>query len=731
MESQESSLSLEKYWQVLKRRWVPGLAIFFPVFLLSLLSSSLKKPTYIAEGKLLFQRTDVTSSLTGLGAEISKLESVGQDTTSSPLQTEAEIIRSVPVVQKTIKRLKLQDNDGNLLKYEEFLKNLTVNDIKKTDVLQVSYKDSEPEKAAKVVNTLISAYLEHNVSSRRKAARAAREFIQQQLPKAEAIVSKAEAELANFREKNNVFALQEEASKSIESLRNLQSQIGDIKTKLADISARSQQIRQQLNVNSQQALDITSLNQAGGVQDILREVQQVESQLASRRTVLTDTHPEIIALESKYNALKSLLQNRIRQTLGTNGQQLDGIDGRLQVGDLKQQLAAELVNLESTSLGLNSQIAVLSELQTSYKQRLENLPKLEQQQRQLERKIEAAQSTYSLLLKKLQEARIAENQNIGNASEVSEALVPQEPISSPLLNYLSASLLGMLVSLATMYLLESQDKSIKTIEEAKELTGLTLLGVIPDFSKPKKSILSKQEVEVAYPTLMVRDAPRSPISEAFRMLRANLKFMSADKELKVMVVTSSVPQEGKSTVAANLATSMAQMERRVLLIDGDLHRPSQHHIWELPNSEGLSNVIVGQIEVMRAIKKGMDNLDVLTCGAVPPSPASLLDSKRMASLIDSFRSYYDYVIIDAPSLNLAADAATLGQMADGVLLVVRPGVVDSVNAAFACEMLEKSGQNVLGQVVNGVVQKNERHMNYYYKEEYPEEKVTTVEAVKL
>ncbi|MEM6754418.1 MAG: polysaccharide biosynthesis tyrosine autokinase [Cyanobacteria bacterium P01_C01_bin.38] len=727
MESQESSLSLDKYWQVLKRRWVPGLAAFFPVFLLSLLSSSLKKPTYVAEGKLQFQRTNATSSLTEFGTNIGKLESVAQDNVSSPLQTEAEIIRSVPVVQKTIKQLDLQDKDGTLLDYENFLKNLTVSDIKKTDVLTVSYKDSEPRKAARVVNTLMAAYLEHNVSSRRKAATSAREFIEKQLPKAEAVVTKAEAELARFREKNKVYALQEEASQSIQVLGNLQNQVGEIKAKLADISARSQQIRNQLNVNTQQALDMTSLNQAGGVQDVLKEVQLLESQLASRRTVLTNTHPEIIALETKYSALKRLLQDRIRRTVGTNGQ----LDDRLQEGDLKQQLAAELVNLESTSLGLNNQLAVLSDLQTSYKQRLENLPKLEQQQRELERKVEAAQSTYSLLLKKLQETRIAENQNIGNASEVSEALIPQEPVSSPLINYLSASLLGMLVSLATMYLLESQDKSIKTIEEAKELTQLTLLGVIPDFSKPKKSIFDRQDPELAYPTLMVRDAPRSPISEAFRMLRANLKFMSADKELKVIVVTSSVPQEGKSIVAANLATSMAQMERRVLLIDGDLHRPSQHHIWELPNAKGLSNVIVGQVEVMAAIKKGMDNLDVLTCGAVPPSPASLLDSKRMASLIESFRSYYDYVIIDAPSLNLAADAATLGQMADGVLLVVRPGVVDSVNAAFACEMLEKSGQNVLGQVVNGVVPNNERHINYYFKEEYPEEKVTTIDAVKV
>ncbi len=728
MESQESSLSLDKYWQVLKRRWVPGLAAFFPVFLLSLLSSSLKKPTYVAEGTLQFQRTNVTSSLTGFGTDIGKLESVAQDNTSSPLQTEAEIIRSVPVVQKTIKQLNLKEKDGTLLDYEDFLENLTVSDIKKTDVLQVSYKDSEPQKAAKVVNTLMAAYLEYNVSSHRKAATAAREFIEKQLPKAEAVVSKAEAELASFKEKNKVYALQEEASQSIQALGNLQTQVGDIKTKLADALARSQQIRNQLNVTTQQALNMTSLNQAAGVQDVLKEVQQVESQLASRRTVLTNTHPEIIALENKYSALKRLLQNRIGRTVGTNGQQFDG---RLQEGELKQQLAGELVNLESTSLGLTNQLGVLSELQTAYKQRLESLPKLEQQQRELERKVEAAQSTYSLLLKKLQETSIAENQNIGNASEVSEALVPQEPVSSPLINYLSASLLGMLVSLATMYVLESQDKSIKTIEEAKELTGLTLLGVIPDFSKPKKSIFDKQDSELAYPTLMVRDAPRSPISEAFRMLRANLKFMSADKELKVIVVTSSVPQEGKSTVAANLATSMAQMERRVLLIDGDLHRPSQHHIWELPNAQGLSNVIVGQVEVMAAIKKGMDNLDVLTCGAVPPSPASLLDSKRMASLIQSFRSYYDYVIIDAPSLNLAADAATLGQMADGVLLVLRPGVVDSVNAAFACEMLEKSGQNVLGQVVNGVVPNNDRHINYYYKEEYPEEKITTIDAVKV
>jgi polysaccharide biosynthesis transport protein len=216
-------------------------------------------------------------------------------------------------------------------------------------------------------------------------------------------------------------------------------------------------------------------------------------------------------------------------------------------------------------------------------------------------------------------------------------------------------------------------------------------------------------------------------------LRANLKYVSADKELKVIVVTSSVPQEGKSTVAANLAMAIAQMERRVLLVDGDLHRPVQHQIWDLPNNEGLSNAIVGQSDLRNAIAQVMDNLYVLPSGLVPPSPASLLDSKRMAALIDSFRDNFDCVILDTPSLSVGADAASLGQMADGVLFVVRPGVADVVNAGFAKELLEKSGQNVLGQVINGIIPKNEPHSNYYFNNEeyYPQDSVGRVNVEDL
>jgi capsular exopolysaccharide synthesis family protein len=701
MEVQESAFSFDKYWLILKRRWIPALVTFSPVLLISLLAFSfLRKPAYLAEGKLRFQRTNTTSILTGVGTEIGRLEPLVQDSRTNPLYTEAEVIRSTPIVQEIINQLSLTDNKQTPLKTKDFLKSLTVKDIKGADVLQISYSDTEPTIAAQVVNTLMAVYLENNVSAHRKQAAAARKFIQKQLPNAEFVVRQAEAELAKFKEKHKVVSLQEEATRGVEVIAELQQQISEAQSELANAEAQSQDIRRRLGMNSQQAVIMTSLSQTLGVQDLLREIQQLESQLAARRTVLQETHPQILDLKDRLKSLNRLQQQRVKQVAATTQPQLNQ---NLQLGGLQQQLSARLVELESSRLGLASQAAALFQLQTNYRERLNNLPRLEQQQRQLERKVQAAQSTYSLLLQKLEESRIAENQNLGNASIISKAIVPEEPSSSPVVMYLSAGLIATLAALTTIYLLEATDKSIKTVDEAKDLLGLTVLGLLPSVSKLKKSLREKEEPELYSQRLVIRDFPRSPISEAYRMLRANLKFMSADKDLKVIVVTSSVPREGKSTVAANLAMAMAQMECKVLLIDGDLHRPVQHKIWELINNQGLTNVIVEEADIKTAVQTVINNLDVLTAGVVPPSPASLLDSRKMARLIENFATTYDFVIIDAPSLIVAADAATLGQMADGVLLVVRPGVVDSVNATIAIELLEQSGQNVLGQVVNGVI----------------------------
>ncbi|MBO3462264.1 polysaccharide biosynthesis tyrosine autokinase [Aetokthonos hydrillicola Thurmond2011] len=717
MNSPQSINFFNKLLLIVKRRWLPALVIFFPVLLISNFIFSFKRPYYISEGKLLFQRKKIISSLPDSPGEVSKLETVALDN-GNPLNTEAEVLRSISLVKKTIDQLSLKQPDGTPLKTEDFLERLTVSDIEKTDILKVSYKDKNPETAAAVVNTLINFYLDYNVSSQRMEVAAARKFIEEQVPKAESVVSQAENELADFKEKNKIVSLSEEATKAVDIITDLQKQMSQVQSDIANANAQSLLLREDLSTNRKQAINKTSISQSSGVQDILKEVQQLESQLAAKRTLLQDTHPEIINLQNKLAALKDLLQRRIKQVAGTAQQ--PETNTNLQIGALQEQLSGDLFKLESSSIGLTSQYAALSSIQAKYKQRLNSLPRLEQQQRQLERKVQVAQSNYSLLLQKLQESRIAENQNIGNASLVSSAQVPQKPIASPIVSYLSASLLSTMAALATVLFLEATDKSIKTVDEAKQLTGLTLLGIIPSFNKPKRCG-GHQQTELFNSGLVVRDTPRSAISEAFRMLRANLRFVNADKQVKVIVVTSSVPREGKSTVAANLAIAMAQTDRKVLLIDGDMYRPAQHQIWEVPNNQGLSNVIIGQTQLNNAVQQVMDNLDLLTSGFVPPSPASLLDSKRMAYLMETFVVNYDFIIIDTPALTVAADGAILGQMTDGVLFVVRPGVVDSVNARAACALLAKSRQNVLGQVVNGVIPKNEPHSYYYFTEEYEQD----------
>jgi capsular exopolysaccharide synthesis family protein len=727
MESTESSIEFQQYWLILKRRWLPASAVFGSVFALTALSLLFQKPVYVAEGMLLFKKTSTTSSITGLGTEVGQLDTLQE--LNSPVNTEAEIIRSVPITQKTIARVDLKDKRGAPLKLKQFLKHLSVSNIKGTDVLQVSYKDTDPQKAAAVVNTLMGVYLENNLLANRVETTAAGQFIASQLPKTEATVRQAEMDLRRFKEENKVVALEEEEKSAVAIIGDLQRQLTSAQTGLADAKAQSAALKNQLERDLQSAGAVTTISQSSAVQELLKEVQQVESQLAVDQSRFREDHPTIASLKSKKADLQRLLQERVKRVFADKRQ---NFDGNLQSSQFEQNLTEELVKSEARRLGLVSQVAAVSNVQATYRQRLNILPKLEQKQRELERKLQASQSTYSLLLQKLQETRIAENQKVGNARVIASALIPDEPVAPRKTLYLvTGVLLGSLLALATAIVLEARDKSIRTVDEARKLFGFALLGLIPAYKKSEKIALRNGDLERSTPEIAVRDSPRSPLSAAYQMLQANLKFLSSDKELKVVVVTSSVPKEGKSTVCGNLAVAMAQLGRKVLLVDADMHRPLQHRIWDLPNQLGLSNLLVGQAELKTVIKKVMVNLDVLTSGVMPPNPMALLDSQRMASLIEMFSANYDVTIIDTPSLSVGADAPVLGKMADGVLLVVRPGVVDSASAALAKELLEQSGQKVLGQVVNGVIPENEPYSYYYLSKEYYADKSTTTDQTKV
>ncbi len=723
--SESTGLDSPKYWPILKRRWLPATVVLSCVVAGAAVVASVQKPVYEAQGKLLFKKINQTTAavqLTDKDRQIGELTPLAEGT--NPLNTEIEIIRSVPLLQKTIATLNLKDQYGQPLKPQTLAQQVKLSNVTASDILVLSYQSTDPKEAAKVVNQLMRNYVDANRQTNQATAVAADVFITRQMPSVESNVWQAESALRRFKEQNHVVALEAEAASAVATVQDLDKKIIDSQATLVDTSSQLVKLQSVVGMNPQDAIATNSLNQSAGVQDALKEYQQVEDQLVVEGTRFQAENPTIQTLQDKRNVLQALLQQRIVQTSGTYR---PVATGSLQIGESRQKLGEDLARAEVQRAGLANQVIALSQAKDVYRQRMSVIPRLEQEQRQLTRQLEVAQSTYETFLKRLQEVRLVETENLGNVWIIESGSVPELPSDNPKAKILAwGGGLGLLLSAIAIFFLEAVDKSIKTPEEAKKLFGYASLGSIDYFGK--KVSLQRQHREETTPVLAVRDAPHSSVSNAYQMLQANLEFVHSDKATQVIVVTSSVPKEGKSTVSANLATAMAYSGRRVLLVDADMRHPLQHHIWQLTNFVGLSNVIIGEAEFSKAVQEVMPRLDILTSGAIPPNPAGLLASKRMASLLETCSRNYDSIIIDTHSLVGVADAAILGRMASGILLVVRPGLVDFAKANEAKDLITRSGQNVLGLVINGVTTKTDRNL-YSADEPFTEQDSTSQELV--
>ncbi|WP_312039471.1 CpsD/CapB family tyrosine-protein kinase [Macrococcoides bohemicum] len=209
--------------------------------------------------------------------------------------------------------------------------------------------------------------------------------------------------------------------------------------------------------------------------------------------------------------------------------------------------------------------------------------------------------------------------------------------------------------------------------------------------------------------------PKSTISEQYRMIRSNIMFSSVDHEIKKLVITSAAPSAGKSTTAANIAVTYAQAGKKVLLIDGDLRKPTAHHTFETKNVFGLSNLITDQIGIDKAVQNTqVDNLSIMTSGPIPPNPSELLGSKRFKELIASFEQYFDIIIIDTPPVLAVTDAVIMSTVADGTILVTNVEINNKHHLVKAKEVLQKSDANILGIVLNNV-EKSSKDDYYYYE----------------
>lgn len=707
----QQEAEIQKYWLVLKRRWLPiALTVAASVGIAGVLILR-QKPQYRASGMLLF-KSDRISSLTKAGEKIGDLESVMRQ--GNPLETQAVIINSEPILEEVINRLDLRDKKGRRLSPEQV--KIQVEAIPGTDVLKVSYVSTNPESARSVVNSVMRTYVENNIESNRIQVHSAGEFLKKQLPSSRAELEQAAELLRQFKTQNKIIQLPQESTAAINNVAQLDEQMNQAKATLADISTQEALISSQLNMQSKEAIEVASISQVSSVQDVLSELQKVETKLAAERGRYTEQHPSIVYLKNQRASLKSILQERAGQALGKS---YKIPTDKLQVGKIKQDLASQYVQLQGQRQGLERKIRAMEVIQTNYQQRLGIIPNLEKTLGDLEQKFTLAQTNYQNLQTRLQEIDVAEKQTIGNARVIQPARLPNTPVLSKLTLLLAGGsvFVGLLVGVSIAFFIDLIDNSLKTIKETEAFFDYTLLGLIPKFESNSKLSPVHFVEQGASNRIIAASAPHTIIHDAYQMLQANLKFIS-HKKVCTVAVTSSVAGEGKSEVAANLAAVLAATGRQVLLVDTDMRKPTQHRLWGLINSVGLSNVIVGQDDAFLShqVQVVNKNLSVLVAGVRPPNPLALIESDRMASLIKTFSQKYDYVIFDTPPLAGTADAAILGKMVDGVLLVVRPSVVNSVSAKAAKSLLERSKANVLGIVANAVNLKHEPDSYFYYSD---------------
>ncbi|MGB3208617.1 MAG: polysaccharide biosynthesis tyrosine autokinase [Crinalium sp.] len=726
MNSRESlDLDLSNYLLGWKRRWVAAVSVFSATVTLSILSTTLIKPSYEAQGQILF-KVPTFNIVSSEGSETGELRSVVSS--QNPINTQIEIISSPSVLKRTIDELNLQNNQGQPVKARDIKKDLTIKIIPGTDVIQITYKSKTAEQAPAVVNKVMELYIRNIIINNQWEAKQAVSLINKKLPEVEDNFRSAQVDIRKFKEQNNIVDLSEEAQASVEILTNLDNQIGDVQGELAQVSAQANELRQKVALSEQEALTVSAISQSQAVQEVIKQLQEINTQLANESIRFSEEAPVIISLQAKKANLQSLLQQEIQKTIGNATPVPQGI---LQVGNLKQSLIEEFLRSEVQRQGLAEKLASLYNTRSAYAQRAKILPQLLQNQFLLEQKAETTQATYKNLLKKLEEVQLAATKNASNAQIIAPAIVAYVIKGKKLLVVVLGVMLGAFLSVAIVLFLEIRDRSLKTLQEIIAIFPYTVLGIIPLYNQYNRS--RNQAIADPSKSIIVRDDIECLTSELYRMIQANIKFLSSDQQIKSIVVTSSVPQEGKSTVAANLGAAIAQLGRKVLLIDADMRLASQHYLWQLTNVEGLSEVLVGQANFSTALYNVMDNLDVVTAGVRPLNPLALLDSKRMNALINELSHQYDLVIIDSPPLLVAADALTLSQMTDGILLVARPEVIDATAAKASQEILARSDQKVLGMVINGIIEPHEPssyffHTKAYFSESNRETKVNQLNS---
>ena len=326
----------------------------------------------------------------------------------------------------------------------------------------------------------------------------------------------------------------------------------------------------------------------------------------------------------------------------------------------------------------------------------------------LQRDVTIKKEIHDNFVTQLQQLNISEKLQQAQPLKILEApFLPQNPINPKGVKLLQAILVALVLGAGAVILIESLDISIRSVEDVEDILGATTLAAIPAWKK------KSGETYLGMVSIM---NPKSIISEAFRTLRTNIKFVGVDKTLKTLVITSAGPEEGKSTIACNLAAVMAMTGDRVILIDADLRRPSLHNHFNLDNVRGLSDLLIGDADTdeIPAQDTKLERLKVMTSGPVPPNPSELLTTGKVDKVLKRLKAEFDTIIIDSSPILTVTDSLILAAKVDGTVLVFLANKTAKRAGQRIRQLLKNAGVNTLGAILNKVPLKSGGYGGYYY-----------------
>lgn len=435
-----------------------------------------------------------------------------------------------------------------------------------------------------------------------------------------------------------------------------------------------------------------------------RSEQSIEQQQAQADQQKLELEQQIFTLQGEIARLEQDIDDLTPDALPNQLPPALTLEQRNQLNEKRTQLAQKQFQLELAQESFFRLVLPERANTTADPANANNLQNLEQANLELYRQL------YSTLLSNYEAVRLARLQNTPNVVQVERATPPTLPVQAgPLRNIILGAFIGLLLTGVIAFTLEYMDDTLKTPQDVASVLGLPVVGYVVN-----ESSMDKNEG-----TPYVSANPRSPMAETFRTLRTNLEFASVDKPLKTILVTSPGASEGKTTVATNLAAVMAQANKRVILLEGDLRRPRVHRALGMTNQVGLSDVFRGQMDIRDVARYSkVKDLAVITSGSLPPNPAELLGSARMVQILARLVESASVVIIDSPPF-VVADSTVLAAKVDGVLLVIQPGKTHAEAARTMLAQLDRAGAHVVGVVLNRVSRKTSNYYGYYRYENDP------------